>query len=545
MKCIFCGTEAGSGKFCPNCGKSINQENSNIGSNPTEINTASTPLNINNVSTKVNQTGTPSKKPVSRKTAILLAIFLGTFGIHKFYLHRIIQGIIYILLCTTGLPTFLGLVEGIIYLVIGEEKFNDKYNNPDYVRPKWQKACIWGALGFSIFIVVFSCISVYNDGKVDRLIEAGKYEDAKAILDKSDNTTFTSHKRYAKLYAAQGMFNEAAMELLDYCKYEDILDVNSDTVELMDTYAKNASDDVKRQVEDFTNKYLAAQEEKSKLSQAKADAEAAKSDAEAAKAEADKLKAEAAKSKADAAKSKADAEVAKSEAEAAKAQADKSKTEAEAAQAEADKSKADAEAAKKEADKSKAEADKTKLEAEAAKKEADKAKSDAEATKADDNKTQKDNFDKRNNKSATNNDTSNKIPSKMEISDSANYDFDYKTAMRYPDEVSGDYVILEMKLGSEVTGTDGSKYSATILYQDGNMKDGIGYNWDEKFVIKDMRKNKERNWVEDDNIYVWGKFVGIETYNWSYDFSFKETEVKLPVLEIYHDELIDDGGISD
>ena len=42
---------------------------------------------------------------------VLLALFLGTFGAHHFYLRKNGLGILYILLCWTGIPTIISLVE--------------------------------------------------------------------------------------------------------------------------------------------------------------------------------------------------------------------------------------------------------------------------------------------------------------------------------------------------------------------------------------------------------------------------------------------------
>lgn len=42
---------------------------------------------------------------------ILLALFLGTFGVHHFYLRRTGLGILYCFLFWTGIPTFLGFIE--------------------------------------------------------------------------------------------------------------------------------------------------------------------------------------------------------------------------------------------------------------------------------------------------------------------------------------------------------------------------------------------------------------------------------------------------
>jgi TM2 domain-containing membrane protein YozV len=42
---------------------------------------------------------------------ILLALFLGSFGAHHFYLRRTGLGILYLCFSWTGIPTFLGFVE--------------------------------------------------------------------------------------------------------------------------------------------------------------------------------------------------------------------------------------------------------------------------------------------------------------------------------------------------------------------------------------------------------------------------------------------------
>src|SRR6201987_2117801 len=42
---------------------------------------------------------------------VLLALFLGTFGAHHFYLHKNGLGILYIIFCWTGIPTIISIVE--------------------------------------------------------------------------------------------------------------------------------------------------------------------------------------------------------------------------------------------------------------------------------------------------------------------------------------------------------------------------------------------------------------------------------------------------
>ena len=60
--------------------------------------------------------------------AALLAIFLGLFGVHKFYLGQKNAGIIYLIFFWTGIPEIIGIVEGVIYLFTSEESFNKKYD---------------------------------------------------------------------------------------------------------------------------------------------------------------------------------------------------------------------------------------------------------------------------------------------------------------------------------------------------------------------------------------------------------------------------------
>ncbi len=59
----------------------------------------------------------------SRVAAGIFAILLGDLGVHKFYMGKIGMGILYLLFCWTGIPAFVGLIEGVIYLTESDEKF--------------------------------------------------------------------------------------------------------------------------------------------------------------------------------------------------------------------------------------------------------------------------------------------------------------------------------------------------------------------------------------------------------------------------------------
>lgn len=64
----------------------------------------------------------------SKTTAGILAILLGDFGVHKFYLGQIGMGILYLLFCWTGVPGIIGIIEGIIYLTQSDAEFAAKYH---------------------------------------------------------------------------------------------------------------------------------------------------------------------------------------------------------------------------------------------------------------------------------------------------------------------------------------------------------------------------------------------------------------------------------
>lgn len=63
----------------------------------------------------------------SRTIAILLALFLGGAGMHKFYLGRPGWGLVYLLFCWTFIPAIIGFIEGVGYILMGDEKFAQTY----------------------------------------------------------------------------------------------------------------------------------------------------------------------------------------------------------------------------------------------------------------------------------------------------------------------------------------------------------------------------------------------------------------------------------
>ena len=59
----------------------------------------------------------------SRTTAGILAILIGSFGVHKFYLGKTGTGVLYLLFSWTGVPGIISIIEGIIYLTQTDQAF--------------------------------------------------------------------------------------------------------------------------------------------------------------------------------------------------------------------------------------------------------------------------------------------------------------------------------------------------------------------------------------------------------------------------------------
>ena len=84
-------------------------------------------LHINNVNTNTNRninTVAPRYSSKSRMVALLLCLFLGLWGIHRFYLGKSVSGILYFFTC--GL-FFVGWIWDIVMLLLNNERDGNGY----------------------------------------------------------------------------------------------------------------------------------------------------------------------------------------------------------------------------------------------------------------------------------------------------------------------------------------------------------------------------------------------------------------------------------
>lgn len=70
--------------------------------------------------------------------AALLAFIAGGFGLHKFYLGKTGQGIVYLIFFWTIIPAIIAFFESISLLIMDDEEFDLKYN-PDYYNYSYEE----------------------------------------------------------------------------------------------------------------------------------------------------------------------------------------------------------------------------------------------------------------------------------------------------------------------------------------------------------------------------------------------------------------------
>lgn len=111
MFCPNCGVKIPDGaRFCPECGGSVSPAANPVSSGPVmPEGTSQAPV----YQVQANLT-VQNGKVVNKVAYVLLALFLGGLGIHKFYAGKTGMGILYLVFCWTFIPAIVALVEAII-----------------------------------------------------------------------------------------------------------------------------------------------------------------------------------------------------------------------------------------------------------------------------------------------------------------------------------------------------------------------------------------------------------------------------------------------
>lgn len=130
LSCPSCGLPTSKMTFlikCPECSESIS--NQSISCNSCGLPIAK-PLPYKAVPPPLSTTNHTTIVHINRKSkgfAALLALFLGGFGIHKFYLGQTLWGILYLLFFWTFIPAIISLFEVFILLFMNDSEFNRRF----------------------------------------------------------------------------------------------------------------------------------------------------------------------------------------------------------------------------------------------------------------------------------------------------------------------------------------------------------------------------------------------------------------------------------
>lgn len=87
---------------------------------------------------------TPSTGPAkSRSVAAALALILGNFGVHKFYLGQVALGILYLVFFWTYIPGVIAWLEAIYFLTRSNEDWARRFGGPVQVPNAVGIGCLW------------------------------------------------------------------------------------------------------------------------------------------------------------------------------------------------------------------------------------------------------------------------------------------------------------------------------------------------------------------------------------------------------------------
>jgi general secretion pathway protein G len=129
----------------------------------------------------------------NQTVAVLLALFLGGLGIHRFYLGKTITGVLYLLFFWTGIPAFIAWIEAIVYALSSQASWAAKYNSGRPGEPI-SKALTVAVVATPILIFVLGIGAAIMVPKM-----MGRTDDARVAAAKTDVATLMQALKLYKM----------------------------------------------------------------------------------------------------------------------------------------------------------------------------------------------------------------------------------------------------------------------------------------------------------------------------------------------------------
>ena len=105
-----------------------------------------------------------------RVAAAALALILGGFGVHKFYLGKVAQGVIYLIFFWTGIPALVAWIEAIIYLAKSDEAWAQEYGGAVQRPSSVAIGCLW-LLALLPLLALISIVGLlFLGGQVSKIL---------------------------------------------------------------------------------------------------------------------------------------------------------------------------------------------------------------------------------------------------------------------------------------------------------------------------------------------------------------------------------------
>jgi len=106
----------------------------------------------------------------SRTAAAAFALFLGSFGIHKFYLGQTALGILYLLFCWTGIPGFIAWIEAITYLATSDATWAQQHGGIVERSNGAAIGCLWILALFPLLAIVAIIALIFLGTQVSSIL---------------------------------------------------------------------------------------------------------------------------------------------------------------------------------------------------------------------------------------------------------------------------------------------------------------------------------------------------------------------------------------